>query len=204
MEPWKIFFNEKVQKIFSERKRIIDIGGGLRIDLKRGNRFDADHKWILPLAKKVDYKIMDVVSDYNPDIVGDILNIPFISNEIDAIFCLSVLQHVDKPWRAVEEIYRVLKPGGQGLIYVPFLYYYHGLPGYYKDYWRFTHDCIEVLFKDFSKLEICKVRGAIGTLIRLTPLGRWSLMEKMAYYFDKITGKLQSNQTSGYYIYLEK
>ncbi len=89
--------------------------------------------------------------DYNPDIIGDIHNLPFADNSIEAIVCLAVLEHVENPFKACAEIHRVLKPGGFCLITLPFLYYYHAEKGYYKDYWRFTKDAVELLFQDFSK-----------------------------------------------------
>ena len=155
-------------------------------------------------TKKVDYKIMDPVPDYSPDIVGDIHNLPFASNSVDAIICIAVLEHVEDPMKASREILRTLKPGGYTFIYVPFLYYYHAEKGYYKDYWRFTEDSLRMMFKDFSRFEICAVRGALGTWIRLSPLGRFKFIEDLFYILDKIFGKINSKQVSGYNIFLVK
>ena len=204
MKPWELFFNDKIGQIFLEKKNIIDIGGGLRIDPKRNNRYDKTREWLVSLSKKVDYKIMDPVPDYSPDIVGDIHNLPFASNSVDAIICIAVLEHVEDPMKASREILRTLKPGGYTFIYVPFLYYYHAEKGYYKDYWRFTEDSLRMMFKDFSRFEICAVRGALGTWIRLSPLGRFKFIEDLFYILDKIFGKINSKQVSGYNIFLVK
>ncbi len=133
-KPWEIFFEEKTKEIFSNAKLIIDIGGGLRIDKDKNNRYNPKNAWLIPLSQKVDYKILDPVDTYHPDIVGDIHNLPFDANTIDAIFCLAVLEHVENPFKAVDEMHRVLRPGGYCFVYVPFLYYYHAEIGYYKDY----------------------------------------------------------------------
>ncbi len=53
-------------------------------------------------------------------------------------------------------------------------------------------------------METIGVRGAVGTLIRLSPFGRFGFFEKIGFFLDKITGKLKSNQVSGYYIFLTK
>ncbi len=204
MNSWDKFFNEKIEKIFTEKKSIIDIGGGLRVLKKRGNRYDKSREWILPLIKQVDYKILDPVPDYNPDIVGDIHNLPFDDNSQEAIICMAVLEHVENPIKACQEIYRVLKPGGYCFVYVPFLFYYHAHKGYYKDYWRFTKDSINILFKDFSVIEKQSVRGAFKTWIKLSPLGRYKLFLKLANRIDFLTGKIKSNQVSGYNIFLIK
>ena len=204
MNFWDKFFNKKIKKIFIEKKSIIDIGGGLRVLKGSGNRYDKSKKWILPLIKKVDYKILDPVSDYNPDIIGDIHNLPFNDNSQDAIICIAVLEHVENPIKACQEIYRVLKPGGYCFVYVPFLFYYHAHKGYYKDYWRFTKDSINILFKDFSVIEKQGVRGAFETWIKLSPLGRYKLFLKLANKIDFLTGRTKSNQVSGYNIFLVK
>ena len=141
---------------------------------------------------------------YNPDIVGDIHKMPFTNESQDAIVCLSVLEHVEDPIRAAQELYRVLKPGGLLFVYVPFLYYYHAEKGYYGDFWRFTEDSLRVMFKNFSQFEIRRARGAIETWLKLSPLGRFNIALLFSRLLDKITGKDKSNQTSGFYVFLVK
>ena len=193
---WEKFSREKITKIFTEKKTIIDIGGGLRVDNGRGNRYDKKNEWIKPYLSTVDYKIMDKVSDYNPDIVGDIHALPFAENTIDAIFCISVLEHVEEPRQAVQEMRRALKPGGYCFVYVPFLYYYHAEKGYYKDFYRFTRDGVEYLMRDFSVVEIENVRGAIATAASLFPF--FSKHTNWAELLDRLFKKEKSRQTSGY------
>ena len=55
----------------------------------------------------------------------DIHDIPFEENSIDIIFCNHVLEHVADDIRALNEIKRVLKPGGWAILQVPF---FHPLP----------------------------------------------------------------------------
>jgi ubiquinone/menaquinone biosynthesis C-methylase UbiE len=202
--PWKQFYKEKVTKIFSDKETVIDIGGGLRVLKEKNNRYDPSHEWIRPLLEKVNYKIMDPVKDYNPDIVGDIHHMPFQDDSLDAIICLAVLEHVENPIQAWQELYRALKPGGYVFIYVPFLYYYHAEKGYYKDYWRFTRDTIDMLSRRFAFKEVQSVRGALGTWMRIGPLGRFKIIEKLAYVFDHVSGKLKTSQVSGHYVFLIK
>lgn len=204
MTPWSKFFTDKISKILTEKKSVIDIGGGLRATPGRGNRHNPAHKWMVPLIDKIDYMILDPVDTYKPDIIGDIHNLPFGDNTQDAILCLAVLEHVENPIQAYKEIYRTLKLGGYALIYVPFLYYYHAEKGYYGDFWRFTEDGLRWLSKPFSQVEIQSVRGAIGTWIRLSFLGRYKFTEHLANLADRLTGRLLSKQTSGYYVFLIK
>ncbi|MBX4200307.1 class I SAM-dependent methyltransferase [Candidatus Parcubacteria bacterium] len=201
---WDIFFKDKVKKILTEKKSVIDIGGGLRIQKDKNNRYEKNREWMLPFLKNIDYKILDPVPDYHPDIVGDIHNLPFGDNSQEAIFCLAVLEHVENPIKAFKEMYRVLKPGGYCLVYVPFLYYYHAEKGYYGDYWRFTEDSLKYLSKPFSHYELNSVRGAIETWVKLSPLGRMRLVQAFGGWLDKITGKSKSKQVSGYNLFLIK
>jgi len=124
MNLWDSFAKEKLQKIFTEKHSIIDIGGGLRVDAGRGNRLTPENIWLNDYVAKVDYKVLDKVADFHPDIVGDIHQLPLVDASVDAIICIAVLEHVENPLQAVREMYRVLKPGGYCFIYVPF---YNGL-----------------------------------------------------------------------------
>lgn len=204
MTKWDLFFREKCISIFSTSSEVIDIGGSLRIDGSKNNRVQKENEWLIPYAQKINYKILDQVPDYNPDIVGDIHDLPFDNESIEAIFCLAVLEHVENPIKAMDEIFRVMKPGGKVLIYVPFLYYYHAHKGYYGDYWRFTVDTLKMFAKPFSKFEIQAVRLPIETIVRLTPLGRYGLFISLASKLDNLFYKNGSNQVSGYYLYLER
>jgi len=204
MQPWDLFFKEKIVKIFIPRRIIVDIGGGLRVKKDSGNRYDYKREWIRPLLEKVDYKIIDPVPDYRPDLVGNIHHLPLDSNSVDAILCLAVLEHVEDPPKAISEILRVLKPGGYCLLYVPFLFYYHAEGSYYKDYWRFTEDGLKLLVKDFSNIEISPVRGRLATWLHLSPFGKNRLVAYLAVFIDKISQGLKSKQVSGYYVFLVK
>ncbi len=52
----------------------------------------------------------------------DIHDIPFDENSFDVVFCNHVLEHVDDDIRALEEMKRILKPGGWAILQVPFFY----------------------------------------------------------------------------------
>ncbi len=198
---WDSFFKQKIIKIFSEKKKIIDIGGGLRADADKNNRGN-QNPWLHEYLGKVDYKILDKVPDYHPDIVGDVHDLPLEDNSVDAIICIALLEHVEEPQKAVREMYRVLKPGGYIFIYVPFLYYYHPMPGYYGDFYRFTYDGIKYLTRDFKEVEIQNVRGAFETVMNLFPF--FSKRSSFFGIFDRLFHKESSKQTSGYNVFCVK
>ncbi|MGA9099148.1 MAG: class I SAM-dependent methyltransferase [Methanotrichaceae archaeon] len=49
--------------------------------------------------------------------IGDVSNLPFEDNYFDAVVATFSLHHWPKPVSGLNEIYRVLKPGGEALIY---------------------------------------------------------------------------------------
>lgn len=203
MNTWDKFRHDRLEKIFTEKKLIVDIGGTLRIDSSKNNRKNEDsHAWLSAYLETVDYKVLDKIPDYKPDIVGDIHNLPFEDNSIDAIICIAVLEHVEEPQKAVREMYRVLKPGGYCYIFAPFLYYYHPMPGYYGDYYRFTRQGFEYMTKDFSQVEIQNLLGAVATVMNLFPF--FSKRTRVFQWVDKLTKKDSSNQTSGYDVFCIK
>lgn len=204
MTEWEKFFNDKMKQIFENKKEIIDIGGGLRISEKIGNRYDSKRAWMKKYLKDVNYKVLDPVPDYSPDIIGDIHKLPMSAESIDAIVCIAVLEHIENPFKAFEEMHRVLKKGGYCFIYVPFLYHYHAQPGYYGDFWRYTEDCIKYLSKDFSSIEIQNVRGVLETWMNLSVFNKIGPLNTFARMLDKFLKKTRTKQTSGYNVFLIK
>ncbi|WP_074537028.1 class I SAM-dependent methyltransferase [Cellulophaga baltica] len=53
------------------------------------------------------------------DIKADICDLPFADNSFDIIFCNHVLEHIPDDTKAMEEIYRILKPNGWAILQIP-------------------------------------------------------------------------------------
>ena len=51
--------------------------------------------------------------------LGDIIDIPYPTGLFDIVFALDVVEHIQDDGTALEEIYRVLEPGGHAIITVP-------------------------------------------------------------------------------------
>lgn len=204
------FFAEYAPKIFEPGGFVLDIGGGLRIDRKRGNAFNAGNARIcgdLPHRQGTRYVISDYTDKYSPDLVEDIHALSLKDGSVDGLFCLAVLEHVYDPKKAAEEISRVLRKGGRALVYMPFLYRYHAHEADYKDYYRYSKDGIAYLFRDCERILLCPVCGVFETLLKITQLHRWKPLRYLARMLDESTASLRAIsrlQTSGYHIYLEK
>jgi SAM-dependent methyltransferase len=60
---------------------------------------------------------------------------PLRDGSVDGVICAEVIEHVPDHRLVLEEIARVLKPGGRAVITTPFNFHYHPDP---EDYRRFT------------------------------------------------------------------
>ena len=134
---------EFIERILQHRL-ILDIGGGKPwstgwIHKKYG--FILEHK-----AYCVDF-----MKENEPHIIADVKCLPFKDNSVDGIICNAVLEHVDEPFQAIDELHRILSNGGEMALYVPWIYPYHSVP---CDYFRYTQDGIRSLTHKFSEVKI--------------------------------------------------
>ncbi|MEJ6793324.1 MAG: methyltransferase domain-containing protein [Lacinutrix sp.] len=68
--------------------------------------------------KNIEYTTTDLESPI-ADVKADICNLPFEDNSYDIILCNHVLEHIPDDTKAMQELYRVMKPGGYGIFQVP-------------------------------------------------------------------------------------
>lgn len=129
--------------------KILDVGIG---EVRLINKAIPDAELItIDINGKADYKM-------------DLTALDFKDSSFDLILCLAVLQEIENETKALKEMYRVLKPKGEVLIYVPLGYYgdpqglapteydvklYNDTRGSCRIYeWRdFTHKLHEVGFR---------------------------------------------------------
>ncbi len=68
--------------------------------------------------KNLDYTTTDLESPL-ADVKADICNLPFENDAYDVILCNHVLEHIPDDTNAMQELYRVLKPGGMAILQIP-------------------------------------------------------------------------------------
>lgn len=66
----------------------------------------------------LDYTTTDLNSPL-ADVKADICNLPFSDSSFDVILCNHVLEHIPNDTKAMQELYRILKPGGWGIFQIP-------------------------------------------------------------------------------------
>jgi SAM-dependent methyltransferase/uncharacterized protein YbaR (Trm112 family) len=103
----------------------------------------------------------DVAHGPNTNIIFDSHQVPFKNETFDLVIAQAVLEHVLDPFKCVEEIYRVLKPGGQVYAETPFMQPVHG--GKY-DFHRFSALGHRRLFRHFTETASGLVAGAGSSL----------------------------------------
>ncbi len=83
--------------------------------------------------------------------------LPFAPESFDTVLLTDVLEHIFRPVELVSEIARILRPGGNVIIAVPFLYWLHEQP---HDYYRYT---------EFALRQMCDIAGL--AVVSLAPYG---------------------------------
>jgi SAM-dependent methyltransferase len=115
-----------------------------------------------------DYAGTDVEPGENVRWVGPLEELGAPSDSFDLVLCTQVLEHVRRPVTALQQIARVLKPGGYAFVSTHGTYPFHPHP---TDYWRWTQQGFEALFEDAGVLELVELvphRGSVACLAGLT------------------------------------
>lgn len=71
--------------------------------------------------------------------------LPSADHSFDMVVADQVLEHVQRPWLAANEVWRVTKPGGIAMVATPGLYPVHPSP---LDCWRIMPDGYRLLFPE--------------------------------------------------------
>ncbi len=120
------FMRELVGFYRFKGKKLLEIGCGLGTDLLQFARGGAEVTGIDLSPVSIDLvKRRFALEDYPVDAqIADAENLPFDENTFDVVYSFGVLHHTPNTNKAVDEVYRVLKPGGEIII---MLYHKHSL-----------------------------------------------------------------------------
>lgn len=157
------FYTKEILKIVLPkycRGKVVDVGSG---HAKYENLIkDYCKEYVSVDNLSSEYQFGD--DNFKPDIISDILNVPFKDGEFDTAVCTEVLEHVENPFQLFKEISRIMKSGGYLILSSGWAAPYHKEP---KDYWRFSKDAYWILCKEskFELVEIHKKGGLFSCLL---------------------------------------
>lgn len=111
------------------------------------------------------------------DVFYDGNRLPFDDNRFDSVFSSEVLEHLPHPGDMLDELARVLKPGGRILVTVPFSWNEHEAP---YDFTRFTSFGLRNIFEEagFNVLRLRKSGNFARVIFQLWALYFFELFKK--------------------------
>lgn len=121
--------------------RVLDIGGQ--------NSTSASGVRLRELGAR-DVVATDIHPRHRPDLVDDITATTIEPESFDGVWCAAVLEHVKEYWIAIENIHRILRPGGEAFVYVPFCFKFHAR----VDYHRFTVTEVARMMQQFDEVKV--------------------------------------------------
>lgn len=136
---------------------ILNIGSGPRIVKGRSDIINADI-----------YAFNEV------DMVADAEDFPLVDGSVDLILNQAMLEHVAHPEKVVQEMHRLLRPGGEAFCYVPFMVPFHAAP---HDFYRWTIPGVRELFRQFDQVEVGIGAGPTSGIL-------WLIQEWLALLFS--------------------
>lgn len=114
---------------------------------------DVDYRPHFPNAYAVT-KRQDIPADMHVDLYyRDLSKIE--SESYEMVFCTGLLEHLPDPQRLVDEIHRILKPGGKMVLSASAVFSFHECP---NDFFHFTPYSFKMMFEKWSEVEM--LRGA--------------------------------------------
>lgn len=128
---------------FKEGSTIISIGAGV-------------HRY------RGDIVNVDIFPYEGVDVVADAMALPIADNSVDGVICEYLLEHLPNPRAVITEIQRVLRPGGQAYIAVPFVYPFHASP---NDFYRWSGEGLKKLCAGSTVVELGSRSGPTSTLV---------------------------------------
>lgn len=140
--------NVRSRTNFAELRSRLESAGRRFSVLVIGGAVEGDGIEALLGSPMIDLIETDVAVTPRTDTVCDAHDLAFVDGSFDAVIIQAVLEHVLDPFRCVEEIHRVLKPGGIVYAETPFMAPVHA--GRF-DFLRFSHLAHRRLFRRFSE-----------------------------------------------------
>lgn len=150
---------------------LLDVGCG-RMPYKK---FLLDNKYISQYTGLDIETALVYEEGVKPDYTWNGITMPFADNSFDTLMATEVLEHCPDPVRIVNEMKRVMKPGGLLFFTVPFLWYLHEVP---HDEYRYTPFALQRIFTDCEMEEVKITAHGGWDMAMAQMLGLWIAFTK--------------------------
>lgn len=158
------FIREHAMPLMKPGIKVLDAGSG---------REHEQHLRKELLATGATLHTCDFCEGPGVDFVADVTHLPFEDGTYDIVLSMQVLEHVTDPQKVVQEMARVLKPGGQLFLTTPQSSPLHNLPW---NFFNFTNLGLRLLY-DKAGLEVTKEVPQGGYYILLAFQLNWFVRE---------------------------
>jgi len=140
-------FLEIQSKGFPDNISVLNVGAGGEIEAL-----------IRPIAEAKSWVFHSLDNDEsrNPEFLGSIESFNHRGDSFDVIFIMEVLEHLQEPQMALDNLFRMLKPSGCLVASSPFLLPIHDGP---NDYYRYTEFGLKHLFSKFENVSVVPRNG---------------------------------------------
>lgn len=92
------------------------------------------------------------------DIFGTAYETGLADKSVDTVLCTWVLEHLERPYDAINEMHRILKPVGHVILTAPLFWHLHEEP---RDFYRYTKYGLKYLFEK-NGFEVVKLKALSG------------------------------------------
>lgn len=121
---------------------------------------------------------IDIVMGSGVDVVADAHDLPFRSCCVHTVVTSEMLEHTHSPQAVVDEIYRVVTPGGKAIMSTRFVFPIHEAP---HDYFRFTEYGLRHLLREWKEISVRADSRPFEAIA--------ALLQRMAYQSDLRGGR---------------
>ena len=133
---------------------------------------------IFKKKENLNYNTFDLNSPL-AEVHGDITKLPFKKDSFDFILCNHVLEHIENDRLAMEELFRVMKPGGYGIVQVPMQ------PNRLMTYEDFSITDPKKRVKQFGQYDHVRWYGRDDYFTRLVDVGFTTQKVRVNEFFTK-------------------
>lgn len=109
-----------IRTISRSSNKILDVGSGSAWLAKH---FTQNNKYVYSMdisIKNIKTALGLINNNYHNGLVADSFSLPFADNIFDTVVASEVIEHVISPENFLNELFRVVKPGGQLIISTPY------------------------------------------------------------------------------------